>query len=344
MNTDLIKESFTKAMANTKLIFKSYSPEIYLGIGIASGAAAIITACIASTKIKDKIKEPMEEVTYFHDETKHYKDRIAHDKVYTPEKMAEELKMPYDDVETPEAFNRYMKDTASQNIRLYQDARKGLAKSYGKTAKTVLKLYAIPVSLSVISVSTILVSHGIIRQRNATLSAAYTLLNKTFEDYRQRVREKHGEEADENFRYGLENAKKTETETDPETGKEKKKTKTVKVYNDEHSSDFIYVIDKHNPFWEKSASYTRMQLELHQGYMNDIYESQGYMFLSDVCKDLMLPISKKSQICGWKKGRGDEGINFRIKESYKNNEFGELEPVFLLDFNVDGVILDCFED
>lgn len=43
----------------------------------------------------------------------------------------------------------------------------------------------------------------ILSKRNASLAAAYQLLDKGFKEYRQNVRDRYGDEVDKELRYGL---------------------------------------------------------------------------------------------------------------------------------------------
>ena len=98
------------------------------------------------------------------------------------------------------------------------------------------------------------------------------------------------------------------------------------------------------PKWHNNPEYNLMFLRQQQTYANDLLKTKGYVFLNDVYELLGIPKSKAGQVVGWiydlENGDGDNYIDFGI---YKlgNGEFvnGNKSSI-LLDFNVDGMILD----
>ena len=84
-----------------------------------------------------------------------------------------------------------------------------------------------------------------------------------------------------------------------------------------------------------------------QEFANEKLRLKGHLFLNDVYDMLDIPRTKAGQIVGWvydeKNPVGDNYVDFGIYELYSdaNRRFvNGLEPVILLDFNVDGNILD----
>ena len=129
--------------------------------------------------------------------------------------------------------------------------------------------------------------------------------------------------------------------TDPETGKEKKVKKTVDVA-DPTVSDYVMFFDAStSEAYENNEDYNRMTLRGAQQYANDKLNGDGFLFLSDVYDELGIKRTKLSQSVVWvKNGSGDGYVDFRAVETYRENEAGSLEKAWLLDFNVDGNILD----
>ena len=84
-----------------------------------------------------------------------------------------------------------------------------------------------------------------------------------------------------------------------------------------------------------------------QNYANEKLTAQGYLFLNDVYDMFGIPRTKAGQIVGWiydeKHPEGDNYVDFGIydmnRESCRNFVNG-YERTILLDFNVDGPILD----
>ena len=87
-----------------------------------------------------------------------------------------------------------------------------------------------------------------------------------------------------------------------------------------------------------------MYLRQQETYANDLLKSRGFIFLNDVYDMLGIPRTRAGQVVGWtydkENPRGDNYIDFGI---FKRKEFvNGYERSVLLDFNVDGIILDKF--
>ena len=90
-----------------------------------------------------------------------------------------------------------------------------------------------------------------------------------------------------------------------------------------------------------------MYLRRQQDYANELLKAKGHLYLNEVYDILGLPRSKAGQIVGWvydeKNPIGDNYVDFGIYEQNraKNRDFvNGYEKTILLDFNVDGNILD----
>ena len=73
-----------------------------------------------------------------------------------------------------------------------QDLKKDTTIVYAQTGLKFAKLYGPSVVLGVLSISSILTGHNILRKRNIALAAAYTAVDKGFKEYRSRVVERFG--------------------------------------------------------------------------------------------------------------------------------------------------------
>lgn len=95
--------------------------------------------------------------------------------------------------------------------------------------------------------------------------------------------------------------------------------------------------DSANKHWSPNAAHNKLFLQTQQNWMNDVLNARGHVFLNDVQDALGLDRTPAGQLVGWLRsgtGWGDGYIDFAITEA-------EDEPgVFLLDFNVDGVIYE----
>ena len=97
--------------------------------------------------------------------------------------------------------------------------------------------------------------------------------------------------------------------------------------------------------WMNDAEYNLMFLLRMQAYANEKLKAQGYLFLNDVYEMLGLPKTKAGQIVGWvykeNNTDGDNYVEFGIYRTEKNAKFvNGFEKSILLDFNVDGPIID----
>ena len=297
---------------------KKHSPEILVVAGVVGTVVSTVMACKATTKVSDILEKAKEDINSIHD-------------CAANEEFVEEY--------TPE------------------DVKKDLTIVYVQTGIKLAKLYAPAVALGALSIGSILASNNILRKRNIALAAAYATIDKGFKEYRNHVVERFGEEVDRELKHGIK-AKKIEKVIVGEDGKEKKVKDTISVVERDSLSDYSFFFDESNPYWEKDGNYNRMFLLAQQQYANDKLRANGYLFLNDVLDDLGIPRTKAGQIVGWiynpDNPNGDNYVDFGIYETYRRDEeafvkdkamherFGKeiYERVVILDFNVDGNILD----
>lgn len=205
-----------------------------------------------------------------------------------------------------------------------------------QATKKIVKLYAPAASLGLLTIGCIVGAHGIMRQRNVALLGAYKLMEKGYSDYRARVREEVGEEKDFEFANGV----TTQEIVNEETGK----TETVKVVNNPNAIPYARFFDEGNSNWSKTPEYNLLFLRSQQNYANDILQARGHLFLNEVYDSLGLPRTQAGQAVGWTISKtGDNFVDFGIYDqgNERAREFvNGNERSILLDFNVDGVIMD----
>lgn len=100
-----------------------------------------------------------------------------------------------------------------------EDRKKDTISMYAHTTLRIAKEYAPAIILGVLSVGSLLMSHRILRKRNVALAAAYAAIDKAFSEYRERVKERFGEEVENNILLGV---KEETIETVDENGKKHK--------------------------------------------------------------------------------------------------------------------------
>lgn len=108
-------------------------------------------------------------------------------------------------------------------------------------------------------------------------------------------------------------------------------------------SIYSVTFDEKNPYWTKSRELNVMCLRRMQSYVNEILRFKEYpglkqhIMLNDVLDRLGFPKTKAGYVVGWiydeQNPVGDNYIDFDINPRGTN-------PNVVLDFNVDGTILD----
>lgn len=268
---------------------KKFSPEILLAGGIVCGVAAIVTAVIATKKACND----------------------------------DEIKKINEEMEVLEADIQEEEDKENK-----KEKKRSWWKSFWKLVKKFVRLYAVPVTLAILMVLCMLKSHGILRGRYLETVAAYTMLDNSYRDYRQRIRDIAGEEAEQRFFDGTDEIEIKEK--DPETGKPIKK-KVNKLKDGMVKRYSPYEFDFNRATAPLCATGNREHdynvLVQRQRYFQEMLEAQGYVLLIDVINDLGLPIRDEESgrflidpKLGWKRG---DTIGFGISNYYYSDD-----PIF----------------
>ncbi len=228
-----------------------------------------------------------------------------------------------------------------------EDKKRDLTLVYIQTGIKFVKLYAPAVTVGTFSIISILASNDILRKRNVALAAAYTTVDKSFKEYRNRVKDRFGKEVEKELRYNIKAKEVEELVIDENTGDTQKTVKSVNTVGVDGYSDYARFFDGSSYYWEKSTEHNLMFLRQMQSYANDLLKVKGHLFLNDVYKMLDIPETKAGQIVGWTYNPDNPNsanyIDFGIYEINReaNRDFvNGYEPVILLDFNVDGNIWD----
>lgn len=227
--------------------------------------------------------------------------------------------------ERPDADEVYPKGKANEDT----------AKTYYNTAVGMLRLYGPSVTLGLASIACIVGAQGIMKKRNVALVAAYKTVESAFSEYRERIKEELGEEVElDLFRNRVE-----EEVTDEETGEKKK----VIREHPEHSP-YAKVFGELSNVWQNNADYNLTFLRGQETYFNELLHARGHVFLNEVYDVLDIPRTQAGQMVGWVRGNGDDFIDFGIYDDINNPQkaafINGLESGILLDFNVDGPIMD----
>lgn len=303
MNKNEIMKKVSTTFNKASLQVRKHSPEILIVAGVVGTLASAVMACHATTKLSTIMDESKKDIDAIHDCS-----------------------------EREDLSEKYSRD----------DAKKDLAIVYAQTGLKLAKLYAPSVALGALSITSIVASNQILRKRNVALAAAYATVDKSFKEYRSRVVDRFGEQVDNELRYNIKAKKFEETIKDPETGKEKKVKSTVDIANPTESPYARFFDETCKGYEVNCPDYNRMTLRSVQNFANDKLHADGYIFLNDVYDELGIPRTKMGQIVGWvdKSENGDGYVDFRVIETNRETEDGGYEKAWLMDFNVDGNILD----
>lgn len=297
----------SRTFGKASLQLKKNSPEILVVTGVVGTVVAAVMACKATTKLGTILNEAQERV----DSVKAY-------------------------IETKEYAEQYTEE----------EGKKALVLTRVKNGFEVAKLYAPAVAVGTLSITAILAGHNITRKRNFALAAAYTAVDTAFKDYRGRVVERFGEALDKELRYNIKPTEVEEVVTD-ENGNEVVVKKTVNTPNFKEYSDYAKFFDEGCAGWSKDPEYNMMFLKQQQRFLNDLLRARGHVFLNEAYDRLGIDRTTAGQVVGWiydeKNPNGDNHIDFGIYdgESEAARRFvNGIEPRILLDFNVDGPIMN----
>ena len=212
-------------------------------------------------------------------------------------------------------------------------------KVYADTAIKVVKLYAAPVAVTGVSLASILFSNHILKKRFLGVSAAYAALQGNFSDYRQRVSEKYGDSAEKDI---LIDAETNELDTGSEVTYRGTGT-------DSELGAYQYWFNKETSYaYEDDPTFWRIVLSAKQSVLNNRLQIKGWMSLNDALSELEFHpnyLTKQGQVVGWvyrPEGNpdGDNYIHIEAQEVMIPQVDGSHKIGVLLNFNVDGVILD----
>lgn len=110
------------------------------------------------------------------------------------------------------------------------------------------------------------------------------------------------------------------------------------------SSSYAVHFDENSMAWSKDPELNKIFLLQQQTYANEKLKTKGYLFLNEVYDVLGLPRTKAGQVIGWVYDEdnpiGDNYVDFDIFARHNRHFVNGRDNVVLLDFNVDGIILD----
>lgn len=306
-----IATKVSAATARTMLKMKQCSPEISMAVGVVAIIGGTVWACKRTLKVEPIL-----------DEGKKKQDAL--DAAFKAPCLDKEGAVVVYSEES------YKKDRAIATVQ---------------TGVKLVKNYALPATVIGLGIGCFFMSHHILTKRNAALMAAYSALNEAFSTYRQRVIADKGTDQDLEYMYGTK-SEKVKIKNEDGT----KETKTIQTIKEDVKKDprmhsiYARFFDEGSRNYEKDNNTNKVFLYCQQNMMNDRLRTHGHVFLNEVYDALGFDHTEAGSIVGWVYKEGMQNfIDFGIYDLYNegSREFvNGLEPIILLDFNVDGVIYD----
>lgn len=213
-----------------------------------------------------------------------------------------------------------------------------VVKVYADTAWELGRLYAPTIVVGTLSTASVLHGHKILKTRHIATMAAYTGLMEQYQAYRARVSETLGVEMERDIYNGAVG----KYEEDPDhKGEYKMKSKFV----DGPANYLRPFFDESNDNWTTDASSNLYFLRGVQAHANNLLQARGYLFLSEVYRDLGIPPTKETIVAGWllDSDRGDGFVDFGFMTDQSPEAImfrNGAERSVRLNFNIDGVIWD----
>jgi hypothetical protein len=251
------------------------------------------------------------------------------------------------------AYETNENTTEEEIAQIDKDYKKTKRQLYFKLAGRLANNYGLTFAAALIMLLSAVKNSKIQAQKDETIkdiTAAYIALSQSFKAYRKRVTDKYGREEDLELLYGTHKEKVTETDEDG-----KKTKKEVNVIDGIQCDEYTRFFDASCRGWEPSAEMNMLYLLNMQKQANRMLKSKGSLFLNEVYDLLGIERTKTGAIVGWIYDKnnpvGDNEVDFGIFDvKFHDDMVGDglaqrrfvngLEDVVLLNFNVDGPILD----
>lgn len=221
----------------------------------------------------------------------------------------------------------------SGELSTEREYNEALGRVYAKSMQRLVKLYGPSVVLGAVSIGSLTGAHVQMSRRNAAVTAAFAAISKSFDQYRAEVAAEIGEDRERELHAGI-----TTEKVKGEDGK----TKLAKVADPSQTHLYRRFFDDSNINWQKDSESNRTFLTVQQTYLNHRLHAYGHVFLNEVYDALGLERSKAGAMVGWviDGPNSDNFIDFGLFEVDNIRAINNMERTFLLDFNVDGPIVD----
>lgn len=310
-----ISNKVSVAFNKSKIWTKKNSPKILLGVGIVGMVGAVVSAVVATRKLDNVIKPGNEKIDAL-------KSKLNDDNLI-----------------------------ANDEIDINATKRE-INATYAKTALKVCGLYTPTALLLGSSIVAFCGSYKIMNSRNLALATAYTALDKLFMDYRDRVKNKYGQEAEEDIYFDRQYIERKNEEG-----------KIVKEYINNVNPNQVmdlrtWVFDESNPNWMSDMAINVNQLKIAEAECNIILRKgiRHSLLLIDVYEKIGVDLTVLSpeqitlaHMIGWIYDPGNDDfaneVSFGISDKWKDsNDYAKSvirngEKSITLTFNFDGDII-----
>ena len=205
------------------------------------------------------------------------------------------------------------------------DYKKDLTHNYIWFGVDVAKKMLPPIGLGVASFLCYKGGFNALGEKLATMTAAYTVLDRSYNKLLENAKEVYGEEAADKLKYGMIEPLEVDipADIDPETGKKigkahKEKFDAVRdVGLSDNASPYAVRVQDCAGF-TRDPNYNVIYLEHVQDLANAKLQTRGYLTLYEVYEALGLigvvnaSVEKMSHQCGWVLGHGDDHVTFKL--------------------------------
>jgi hypothetical protein len=303
-----VPDAIGRKLGEQQLLATEHAPKILFVGGVVGMVGSTVLACRATLKLDEVL------------------DQIEGDKAKA--EQAKELV----DSGALESEQTYTNEEYTKDLRIIT------IRGVGRIAR----LYTPAVLLGGASIFALTKSHNLLQERNVALTAAYVAVDTAFQNYRERVIDRFGQEVDDELRYDSEEIDVVDDETGEITSKV--------VATDAPGSAYARFYDEDSSRnWSPDPDMNMLFLRNVQNYCNDQLRAKGHIFLNEVYAQLGLSHTPAGALVGWRwnKDSGDDEVDFGIWDNSREGVkdfFNGREGSILLDFNVDGPIWDKIGD
>jgi hypothetical protein len=303
-----VPDAIGRKLGEQQLLATEHAPKILFVGGVVGMVGSTVLACRATLKLDEVL------------------DQIEGDKAKA--EQAKELV----DSGALESEQTYTNEEYTKDLRIIT------IRGVGRIAR----LYTPAVLLGGASIFALTKSHNLLQERNVALTAAYVAVDTAFQNYRERVIDRFGQEVDDELRYDSEEIEVVDEETGEITSK-------VVATGAPGSAYARFYDEDSSRNWSVDPDMNMLFLRNVQNYCNDQLRANGHIFLNEVYAQLGLSHTPAGAIVGWRwnKGSGDDKVDFGIWDNSREGVkefFNGREGAVLLDFNVDGPIWDKIGD